>query len=323
MTHLAAILGVLIISFSAIFVRLADLSPDTAAFFRTAYALPALLLLRLAFGKGKRPPRLEMMAFVAGVFLGLDLAVWHRAIEWIGAGLATVLGNTQVIFVGLAAWALHGERPRRAMFVGLPVAFIGMAMVSGLGRDDAYGEDPILGAFFGLLTGITYSIFLLLFRRSTRSESTPFGAFFTCTAGAFVTCAAIGGASGHLDLAWQWPAHGWLIAVALGSQVAGWLLIAYALSRLPAVETSILLLLQPMATVLWALLLFGENLSIVRWTGVVLLLTGVALPTAGSALRASRKAVPAPRSEPPGSEPGTAKLEALVQRDLEPGGHAR
>ncbi len=91
---------------------------------------------------------------------------------------------------------------------------------------------------------------------------------------------AIGAAGGGLDLAWSWPAHGWLLALALGSQVAGWLLIAYALPRLPAVETSILLLLQPMAAVVWARLFFAEDLSAVQWSGVVLVLAGVALPAA-------------------------------------------
>ena len=49
-------------------------------------------------------------------------------------------------------------------------------------------------------------------------------------------------------------------------------------------ETSILLLLQPMATVLWGFLIFGEDLSSVQWLGVALVLAGVALPSAGSAL---------------------------------------
>lgn len=291
MTHLAAILGVLIISFSAIFVRFADVSPDTASFFRTLYAVPVLLILWFVFGRHPESPgrsrRLLVVALASGIFFGLDLAVWHRAIEWIGAGLATVLGNTQVIFVGLAAWFLHGERPRRSMFIGIPVAFIGMTLVSGLGRADAYGQNPILGTLFGLLTGVAYTFFLLLFRRSTRDDSTPFAAFCISTIGALLVASAIGGLGGALDLAWSWPTHGWLIALALGSQVAGWLLIGYALPRLPALETSILLLLQPMLTVLWAFLLLGEALSVVQWFGVALVLLGVALPSASSALRSS------------------------------------
>ncbi len=288
MPRLAAVAGVLIISFSAILVRLAGVSPDTTAFFRALYALPALGLLWLAFGSPLRSPRLAALALLSGLLLGLDLAVWHRAIQWIGAGLATVLGNTQVIFVGLAAWLLHGERPRRATFFAVPLAFAGMAMVSGLGRADAYGEDPLLGTFFGLLTGITYAGFLLLFRRATRDDATPYGGFFLCTLATVATTGLVGAAGGGLDLAWSWPAHGWLLALAHGSQVAGWLLIAYALPRLPAVESSILLLLQPTAAVLWAYLLFNEALSAVQWAGVVLILAGVALPTAVPVLRGRR-----------------------------------
>ena len=112
LARLWALSGVLIISFSAIFVRLAGVAPTTSAFFRACYALPFLLALWLwRRGPRRRPPRDRLLAVAAGFFLGLDLAVWHRAIYWIGAGLGTVLGNTQVIFVGLAAWLLHGERP--------------------------------------------------------------------------------------------------------------------------------------------------------------------------------------------------------------------
>lgn len=281
MTHLAAVVGVLIISFSAIFVRLSGVSADTSAFFRTLYALPVLLVLWLAFGARGRSRKLQLLAFAGGIFLGLDLAIWHRAIHWIGAGLATVLGNTQVIFVGALAWLLHGERPRRLVLMGAPAAFAGMVLVSGLGRPDAYGEHPLRGTLFGVLTGLTYAIFLLVFRRSTRQDETPFTAFLVCTIGAAVATGAVGRLRGDLDLAWNWPAHGWLIALALGSQVAGWLLIAYALPRLPAVETSVLLLLQPMCTVLWGYALFSEDLSAIQWLGVVLVLSGVALPAFG------------------------------------------
>ena len=296
MTHLAAILGVLIISFSAILVRLAAVSPDTSAFFRTLYALPVLLALWLLFGRRASPTevargwlfRSETIALASGMILGLELGIWHRSIQWIGAGLSTVLANTQVIFVGLAAWALYGERPRRSMFLGIPLAFAGMVLVSGLGGADAYGEDPLLGTLLGLLASVFYALFLLLFRRSSRDEATPFGPFFLCTVGAWLSVTVLGGVGGTLELGWSWPAHGWLLALALGSQVVGWLLIAFALPRLPAIETSILLLLQPMVTVLWGLLIFGEDLSTVQWLGVTLVLAGVALPSAGSAMKSSR-----------------------------------
>jgi EamA-like transporter family len=101
----AAALGALVIAFSAILVRLAEVSPSTAAFFRCLYALPVLGVLAWMERKryGPRSRRDRLLALGAGVLLAADLTLWHHSIEAVGAGLATVLGNVQVVFVGLIA----------------------------------------------------------------------------------------------------------------------------------------------------------------------------------------------------------------------------
>ncbi len=112
MIHLAALLGVLGISFSAVFVRLAAVSPVTATFFRAVYALPPLALVwALSRGGDPRAPRARVLAFASGVILGIELAFWHKSIALIGVGLATVLANVQVVVVATVAWVLYGERP--------------------------------------------------------------------------------------------------------------------------------------------------------------------------------------------------------------------
>ena len=68
----------------------------------------------------------------------------------------------------------------------------------------------------------------------------------------------------------------WLAMLAIGSQVIGWLLIGVALPRLPVVETSVLLLGQPVFTVIWGVLLFDERLSLLQWAGSAIVLAGVA-----------------------------------------------
>ncbi len=284
-----AIAGVSAISFSAIFVRLAAASPSTAAVFRTGYALPVLLLIWWRWRqRDHRGWRVRLLPALAGISLGVDFYFWHRSIDLIGAGLATVLGNTQVLFVGFVAWIIHGERPIRSVFWAVPVVFGGVVLVSGLGAADAYGTDPLLGTLFGILTGLTYTVFLLAFRHAG-SESTPaVGPLLDATAGAFVVSLLIGLAvDPGLSLVPTWPQHGWLIALALGSQVLGWLFLAAALPRLPALETSVLLLMQPVLTVVWALLIFAEALSVTQWIGVVLVLGGIgALSLAGSLVEA-------------------------------------
>lgn len=170
MIRLAALAGVMGISLSAIFVRLAEISPATAAFYRGALALPVLLALWWPMKRYDcRSAKARWMAIASGSLLALDLTLWHQSIGLIGATLATVLANTQIVFVGLIAWARYQERPTRLALVLLPVVFVGVVLMLGLGRADAYGADPSGGVVFGVLSGAAYASFLLVFRASTLS----------------------------------------------------------------------------------------------------------------------------------------------------------
>ena len=71
---------------------------------------------------------------------------WHHAIEAVGAGLATVLGNLQVIIVGFFAWLLLGERPSRATLLALPIVLAGVILISGVVGSDAYGATRSSGS---------------------------------------------------------------------------------------------------------------------------------------------------------------------------------
>ena len=109
-----ALAGAMAIAFSGILFRLADVSPETGAFYRCFWALPPLFLLaRWEDGRlGPRPLRGRIFAYFAGALFAVDLIFWHHAIEAVGAGLATVLGNTQVVLVALLAWFCSASGPR-------------------------------------------------------------------------------------------------------------------------------------------------------------------------------------------------------------------
>jgi drug/metabolite transporter (DMT)-like permease len=79
----------------------------------------------------------------------------------------------------------------------------------------------------------------------------------------------------QFTLAVSREAHLWLLLLALVSQVMGWLFIATALPRLPAVETSVLLLIQPVFAIAWGVMFFAERLSPLQWMGSAIVLAGV------------------------------------------------
>lgn len=285
MAHLFALLGIALIALSPIYVALASVSPVTAAFFRCFYALPVLYLLwSQQRGEDLRPPRARRMAFAAGLLLGVDLSFWHESIELIGAGLATVLANTQVVFVGLLGWALYRERPKAASAGVVGIVLLGVALISGLGNDAAYGDAPGLGTLFGLLSGLTYAFFLLMLRSSNRSRVPASGPLLDATAGGAAVTLALGLFFPGFDLRPSWPAHGFLLALALGSQVAGWLIITHTLPRLPALETSILLLAQPTLALLLAALFLGERIAALQGLGIFLVIGGLAYASLSGAV---------------------------------------
>jgi len=149
--RLSALLGALCIAFSGILYRWAEVTPSTGTVFRALFGLPLLGLVAFAEQRryGPLPMRAVRLAAIAGVFFAGDLTFWHHAIEYVGAGLATVLGNLQVLVVGVVAWLVFGERPSRATMVAVPIVLAGVVLISGVVGTGAYGADPALGVVLG------------------------------------------------------------------------------------------------------------------------------------------------------------------------------
>jgi drug/metabolite transporter (DMT)-like permease len=277
--EMAVLAGALCIAFSGILVREADVSPSTAAVFRALYALPVLGLLAWLEQRryGPLSARTIRLSLVAGVFFAADLTFWAHGIAAVGAGLATVLSNLQVVFVGMAAWLLYGERPKRNILIALPIVIAGIVLIAGVFGSHPYGAAPLLGVLLGLLTAISYAGYLIVIRRGQDDIRRVAGPLFWSTLATTVVAAVAGVIVGDFDPIPRLPAHAWLIVLALSSQVAGYLLISISLPRLPSVVTSLLLLVQPVITVGLAMVLLGEDPSAFQLGGIGLVIAGLAV----------------------------------------------
>ena len=269
------------IAFSGIFYRFAEVSPSTATVFRCLYGLPILALVAWLEQRryGPLPSPVVRLAIVAGVFFAADLLSWHHAVDAVGAGLATVLGNLQVLVVPLVAWAVVRERPPRAVILSLPVVLVGAVLISGVIGQGAYGANPPLGVALGTFTAFAYSGYLLVIRRGGRDLRRPAGPVAISTASTMVCALLFGAISGELDPIPRWPNHGWLLLVGITSQSIGYLVISISLPRLPASLVSVILMAQPVATVILAYGLLDETPSLAQLLGVILVIGGIALAT--------------------------------------------
>jgi drug/metabolite transporter (DMT)-like permease len=291
---LGVLLGAVTIAFSGILFRKSHVSPTTGAFFRCFWALPFLWPLAVWEDRriGARPWTLRRAAWIGGVFFAADLVLWHYSIEYVGAGLATVLGNTQVVLVGLLAWVIFRERPTRNSLLAIPVAMVGIVLISGVLESGAYGSNPKLGAIYGLLTGVAYSGFLLALRWGSGERGRVAGPLYDATLASAICVVPIGLVIGNLDFTPGLEAQGWLITLALSSQVLGWLLITVSLGRLPTALTSVLLTLQPLLAVCFAALLVDERPSPLQLVGAALILSGLLIASTGRREKAPLDVVP-------------------------------
>jgi drug/metabolite transporter (DMT)-like permease len=292
-----AALGAACISSSAILVTLAHVGPATAAFYRCALALPALIPLAVAERRrrGPRPLENRLYALLAGLFLAVDLVLWNHSIADVGAGVATVLGNLQVLFVAVLAWLVLKERPARRFLTMLPVVFVGVVLVSGAVGGTTVGLDPAAGIGFGLGTSATYAVFLLLMRQKAGAGGHVAGPLTDATAGSAVGALVLGLAFGGFQFHLPWASFGWLLTLALLSQTGGWLLITSSLPKLPAALSSLLLLLQPAASILLAAVILGQRPTLLQIAGAVLVCGGV---LAVAWVRSVRGQPPADRIRP-------------------------
>jgi drug/metabolite transporter (DMT)-like permease len=298
--------GAVCISSSAVLMKLADTSPSITALGRCAFALPVLGALAWAERRHGAPPlpaRSRWLAQLAGLFLAGDLIVWSHAINAIGAGLGTVVGNLQVLIVAVLAWLFLGERPRRSLVLASPVMLAGLVLVGGLadvGGSRAYGTDPTLGVVFGVAVAVIYAVYIVTLRQATSVQGPPArsprpavaAVLFQATAGATVASALLGLALNDYRFGPHpspWPTLGWLALLALTSQVIGWLLITVSMPRLPAGMVGALLLVQPAGSVTLSYAFLGERPSALQLAGVALILAGVVIAVSGAGSSSSRR----------------------------------
>ncbi len=280
--------GAVMISFAAVFVRLADVPATTSAFYRLVFGAAALALLlalsprmRTGFGRGWAG------SAVIAAFFTADLWFWHRSILYIGPGLSTLLANFQVFVLATVGIVWLKERVGWRFAAGTGLAMIGLWLL--FGRDWAgLDAEARAGIVLGLLTACAYAGYLLSLRGfqvrvgAMRPEARLLQVTLICA----VFLGAINFVEGHGFGIPDATSLASLIALGVVCQVLGWLAITRGLPGLPASLVGLLLLLQPVLSMVWDLAWFELELVAVQWLGAGLALAGIYL---GMQSRAARR----------------------------------
>jgi drug/metabolite transporter (DMT)-like permease len=271
--------GAACISFSAVFVKLAGVAPSVSAFYRLAIGGLTLLLMLAAtknLDAAKRAVRWPALG--CAVFFVCDLLCWHASINYIGPGLATLVGNFQVFFITVAAAVATRRIPRPYFLAAMGLALFGLYLVVGRGFS---GQTPQfrLGVGYGLSTAVFYAMFIMTLKKAVtdHGRAGPMAAMAVLSlAGAVLLVPVVWGVDASFVLPSTKSALA-LIGLGVVGQAVGWLAISTGLAGVRPALAGLILLLQPTLSYLWDVLFFGKATGPVELAGVALALGGIYL----------------------------------------------
>ena len=270
---LALVAAAVAMGISPVFVRWADVGPDTSAFWRVALALPALWAWMRLEERGATPSRaFSRPAILAGLAFSGDLFFWHLSILNTSVANATFFATTAPVFVALAGWLLMGARPGRNVLAGLALCLLGGAAL--VSASFALAPQHVLGDGFGLCTALFFGLYFLAVSAARDKAGAARVTFqLSCVTALVLLCIAL------VFERRFWPASpsGWaaLLALALISHAGGQGLLSVALGRLPPLFSSLVIFLEAIAAALFGWLLLGEPVGLAQALGGVLILAGI------------------------------------------------
>ncbi|HHQ4662042.1 MULTISPECIES: DMT family transporter [Aeromonas] len=245
-----------------------------AAFIGSRFLLAALLLLPLAWLREPPPTRAQLVrAAGCGTLLGASLLLWVTAISQSDAlGSGAFIMSVATLMAPLAAWGAFRAKPGRHYWLTLPIAIAGLLLLSS---STHWGVS--LSLFWFLAAATTLGIQLAVHRHFAQS-----------IAPTWLTCIqlAMTGLLGTLLslLTEQWPeagvSHGiwgWFAASVLIATTLRYWLLTHALSKMTTAHAALMMLLEPVWTLILSTLFYSEPLGGAKLAGAGLVLGALVL----------------------------------------------
>jgi drug/metabolite transporter (DMT)-like permease len=272
--YLLLLTGVLCISWSAILVKLADVSGLGSAFYRMLFGTIGIIPVWLYFRKPLTDKKGITIAILCGALFATDIALWNTSILLSKASVSTLLANLAPVWVGIGSLLFLREKPGKIFWIGTLISMIGVGIIVGIRSVSDLSLTK--GNILSIIASVFYGAYLLTVRKGRVGLDT-----FTFTTISMISSTVMLGVIcliSNTQLT-GYSTNSWLYLIILGliPQVIGWLSINQALGHIKPTIASVSLLSQSVFTAIFALPVLGEILTISELSGAVLVLTGIYL----------------------------------------------
>ena len=268
--------GSVCISFSPVFIKIANTDPDLAGFYRMLFAGTSLFVLFLIRREKLNIAKRPMLFLIAcGAFLAIDFMFWHRSINLIGPGLSTLLGNFQVFFTAIFSWLFFREKISALFALAILLALTGLLLITGIDFP-ALSAGIKTGISFALITAVLYSFYILSMKQAMdQSAISGISAMLVISIASTTLLGLLGLAKETSFAITDGRSLLALVGVGIISTTLGWSMITSAMKTVSATAVSLILLLQPALSFLWDILLFKRPTGGYEYLGIALILLAI------------------------------------------------
>ena len=274
-SYITLFVGVLAVSFAAIFIRLADAPPLVIATYRLTIA--SIILIPIASvksmrGLGKLSRRDMLLILLSSVFVALHFGLWITSLSYTSIASSVVLVTSHPAFVAVISYFLWGERLNKLTISGIVVALAGVIFINYGGF--TFGSQALLGDLLALMAGFSMGAYLILGGqlRARIDILSYLTLIYTCAAVILLVATLI---SGHSFFGYSPTTYIMLILLALIPQLLGHSCLNLALRLVPVTLVSVAILGEPVGATLLGCLILGEMPTTNEIVGGLLILGGI------------------------------------------------
>lgn len=277
--YIALILGVLALSTSAIFVKIASAPSAITAFYRLF--LSAVILLPFALGNRQNwqelcslPKGKVRLGILAGLLLAVHYVMWFESLTYTSVASSTVLVSLQPLFSMVLGYFFFSERLRTRAILGCFVAIIGSAII-GWG-DFQINERALFGDLISFLSAGVISAYFSVGQILRKDMGVvPYSLLSYTSSSIFLAAYTL--AKGDSFTAYSTETWCAFLGLAIICTIGGQFVFNLLLKNVSATAVTMSILGEPIGTCILAYFILSESISLQQFVGIIVIIIGLGI----------------------------------------------
>ncbi|MCH8864616.1 MAG: DMT family transporter [Chloroflexi bacterium] len=273
--YVTLLIGVVAVSFAAIFIRLADAPPMVIATYRLAIA--SLILIPVAYAKSAFNLRTLswqswLMITLSSIFVALHFGLWITSLSYTSIASSVILVTSHPIFVAVISYFLWKERLDRVMMAGIAVSMLGIFGINYGGY--TFSPASFRGDLLALMAAFAMGGYLIIGRQlKTHIAVLPYLTLIYSGAAILLLLTTL--LAGYSLTGYSLKTYSMMILLAVVPQLIGHSSLNIALRWLPVTLVSVAILGEPVGASLLGYLVMDEIPTGSEIISGLLILTGI------------------------------------------------